>query len=70
MPVRFSSETTRAKVRVITLRARITRCRRNGYARAFSGVSVESFTKTITFQKLTREGIQNLGPAIETMARR
>ncbi len=41
----------------------------NGFARAFSGVSVESFTKKITFQKLTREGIQNLGPAIEIMAR-
>ncbi len=41
----------------------------NGFARAFSGVSVESFTKKITFQKLTREGIQNLGPTIEIMAR-
>ena len=41
----------------------------NGFARAFSGVSVESFIKKITFQKLTREGIQNLGSAIETMAR-
>ncbi len=41
----------------------------NGFARAFSGVSVESFTKNITFQKLTREGIQNLGPVIEIMAR-
>ena len=41
----------------------------NGFARAFSGVSVESFTKKITFQKLTREGIRNLGPTIEVMAR-
>ncbi len=41
----------------------------NGFARAFGGVSVESFTKKITFQKLTREGIQNLGPVIEIMAR-
>lgn len=41
----------------------------NGLARAFGGVSVESFTKKITFQKLTREGIQNLGPTIEIMAR-
>ncbi|MEJ7848202.1 MAG: histidinol dehydrogenase [Pyrinomonadaceae bacterium] len=41
----------------------------NGYARAFSGVSVESFTKKITFQKLTADGIQNLGPTIETLAR-
>lgn len=41
----------------------------NGYARAFSGVSVESFTKKITFQKLTATGIQNLGPTIEKLAR-
>lgn len=41
----------------------------NGFARAFSGISVESFTKKITFQKLTREGIQNLGSVIEIMAR-
>ncbi len=39
-----------------------------GAARAYSGVSVASYTKTITFQKLTVEGIQNLGPTIETMA--
>lgn len=40
----------------------------NGAARAYSGVSVASFTKTLTIQKLTEEGIQNLGPAVETMA--
>ncbi|MGH9946060.1 MAG: histidinol dehydrogenase [Pyrinomonadaceae bacterium] len=40
----------------------------NGYARAFSGVSVESFMKTITFQRLTEDGVRRLGPAIETMA--
>ncbi len=40
----------------------------NGYAKAYSGVSVASFTKSITFQRLTAEGIQNLGPTIETMA--
>ncbi|MEJ7622921.1 MAG: histidinol dehydrogenase [Pyrinomonadaceae bacterium] len=40
----------------------------NGFARAYSGVSVESFTKKITFQKLTAKGIQNLGPMIEQMA--
>lgn len=39
-----------------------------GAARAYSGVSVASFTKTITFQRLTATGISNLGPAIETMA--
>ncbi|MEQ8627897.1 histidinol dehydrogenase [Ekhidna sp.] len=40
----------------------------NGYARNYSGVSLDSFIKKITFQKLTEEGIQNLGPAIEKMA--
>jgi histidinol dehydrogenase len=39
-----------------------------GAAKAYSGVSVTSFTKSITFQRLTAEGIQNLGPTIETMA--
>lgn len=39
-----------------------------GAARAYSGVSVASFTKTITFQKLTAGGISALGPVIETMA--
>jgi histidinol dehydrogenase len=41
----------------------------NGYATAYSGVSVDSFVKKITFQQLSREGIQNIGPAIEAMAR-
>ena len=40
----------------------------NGYAKAYSGVSVDSFVKKITFQKLTSQGIQNLGPTIEIMA--
>jgi histidinol dehydrogenase len=40
----------------------------NGSARSYSGVSVESFTKTITFQRLTEDGIRNLGPAVEIMA--
>ncbi len=40
----------------------------NGYARAYSGVSLDSFVKKITYQKLTKEGISNLGPAIELMA--
>ncbi|MEP6946701.1 MAG: histidinol dehydrogenase [Acidobacteriota bacterium] len=39
-----------------------------GSARAYSGVSIASFTKTITFQRLTAAGIANLGPSIETMA--
>ena len=40
-----------------------------GFARSFSGVSLDSFVKKITFQKLTADGIRNLGPAIECMAR-
>lgn len=40
----------------------------NGYAKAFAGVSLESFMKHITFQNLTKEGIAALGPAVETMA--
>jgi len=39
-----------------------------GAARAYSGVSVASFTKKITFQRLTADGVRNLGPTIETMA--
>lgn len=40
----------------------------NGYARQYSGISLESFTKTITFQQITEQGIRNIGPAIEQMA--
>lgn len=40
----------------------------NGYARAFSGVSLDSFVKKITFQKISAKGIQAIGPAIELMA--
>lgn len=40
----------------------------NGYARNYSGVSLDSFQKKVTFQKLTEEGICNIGPAIEQMA--
>jgi len=40
----------------------------NGYAKNFSGVSVESFMKRITFQEISSEGIQNIGPAVELMA--
>ena len=39
-----------------------------GFAKAFSGVSLDSFTKKITFQKLTESGIVNLGKTIELMA--
>lgn len=40
----------------------------NGYARNYSGVSLESFIRKITFQKITKRGIQKIGPAIELMA--
>lgn len=40
----------------------------NGYARAYSGVNLDSFCKKITFQEITEEGIRQLGPVIEVMA--
>ncbi len=40
----------------------------NGYARAYSGVSLDSFMKKITFQHLTPAGLKALGPAVEAMA--
>ncbi len=40
----------------------------NGYARNYSGVSLDSFLKKITFQELNAEGIQTIGPVIEIMA--
>ena len=40
----------------------------NGYATAYSGVSLDSFIRKITFQEITREGIRALGPTIRTMA--
>ncbi len=40
----------------------------NGYAKAYSGVNLDSFTKSITFQKISQKGIQNIGNAIELMA--
>ena len=40
----------------------------NGYAKAYSGVNLDSFIKKITFQEISKEGIKNLGPTIEIMA--
>ncbi|MDR0962268.1 MAG: histidinol dehydrogenase [Mediterranea sp.] len=40
----------------------------NGYARAYSGVSLDSFIRKITFQEITREGIRLIGPVVEAMA--
>jgi len=39
-----------------------------GYARAYSGIGLESFMKRISYQEITEEGLCNLGPAIKTMA--
>jgi histidinol dehydrogenase len=39
-----------------------------GYARNYSGVSLDSFVKKITYQKITAEGLKSLGPIVEVMA--
>ncbi|MGB3079132.1 MAG: histidinol dehydrogenase [Saprospiraceae bacterium] len=40
----------------------------NGYARSYSGVSLDSFVKKITFQHISKEGLQNIGKTVEVMA--
>jgi histidinol dehydrogenase len=40
----------------------------NGWARSYSGVNLDSFMKKITFQEISKEGLKNIGPAIEIMA--
>lgn len=40
----------------------------NGYAKAYSGVSLDSFIRKITFQEINAEGISLIGPAIQVMA--
>ncbi len=40
----------------------------NGYATAYSGVSLDSFVKKITFQQITPQGLQQIGPTIAAMA--
>ncbi|MBL4650363.1 MAG: histidinol dehydrogenase [Aureispira sp.] len=40
----------------------------NGFARNYSGVSLDSFVKKITFQKATKQGLKNIGWAVELMA--
>ncbi len=40
----------------------------NGYAKAYSGVSVDSFVKKITFQRLTKQGLKNIANTVELMA--
>jgi histidinol dehydrogenase len=39
-----------------------------GFAKAYSGVSLDSFLKKITFQKISEKGLQNIGKTVETMA--
>jgi len=40
----------------------------NGFAKNYSGVNLDAFSKKITYQKLTKEGLLNLGPTVELMA--
>ena len=40
----------------------------SGYAKAYSGVNLDSFMRKITFQELTADGVRNLGPTVEIMA--
>ena len=40
----------------------------NGYAKQYSGVNLDSFMKSMTFQKISKEGIQNIGRSVELMA--
>jgi histidinol dehydrogenase len=40
----------------------------NGFARSYSGVSVDSFIKKITYQEITKEGLQRIGETVEQMA--
>ncbi|UAB83019.1 histidinol dehydrogenase [Zunongwangia sp. SCSIO 43204] len=40
----------------------------NGYAKQYSGVNLDSFMKSMTFQQISEEGIKGIGPAIELMA--
>ena len=40
----------------------------NGFSKAYSGVNLDSYLKSMTFQKITKQGLSNIGPAIELMA--
>ena len=40
----------------------------NGFSKAYSGVNLDSFMKSMTFQKISKEGIKNIGNSIEVMA--
>ncbi len=40
----------------------------NGFSKAYSGINLDSFLKSMTFQKISKEGLQNIGNSIELMA--
>ena len=40
----------------------------SGFARQYSGVNLDSFLKSITFQKITKDGMRNIGPHVELLA--
>ncbi len=40
----------------------------NGFAKAYSGINLDAFVKKITYQKISKKGIENIGRAIEIMA--
>jgi histidinol dehydrogenase len=40
----------------------------NGFTKSYSGVNLDSFLKSITFQKISQKGIKNIGRAVELMA--
>jgi histidinol dehydrogenase len=40
----------------------------NGFSKSYSGVNLDSFTKSITFQEISKEGIKTIGKSIELMA--
>ena len=40
----------------------------NGFSKSYSGVNLDSFTKSITFQEISKEGIKSIGESIELMA--
>ena len=40
----------------------------NGYARQYSGVNLDSYTKSMTYQRVDRGGLKRIGPAVEVMA--
>jgi histidinol dehydrogenase len=40
----------------------------HGYALAYNGVNLDSYNRKVTFQHITKEGVKNIGPAVEIMA--